>query len=69
MEKRRDGYRVLFGKPERKRLLDMIKRRLENNIKMHLHEFGCGSMDWIDLAQDKDRWQAVVKAVMSIPVS
>jgi len=44
------------------------RRRLEDNIKMDLHEVGWGGMDWIELAQDRDRWQALVKAVMSLRV-
>jgi len=67
--KKRDGYRVLFGKPEGKRPLGRLRRRLENNTVMDLQELGCGSMDWIDLAQDKNRWRAVVYAVVSLQVS
>ena len=59
MGKRRDRYRVLFGKPGGKRPLGRLRRRLENNIKMDLQELVCRSMDWIDLAHDKDGWRAV----------
>ena len=55
-------YRVLVGKPEGKRSLGRPRCRWENNIKMDHQEVGCGSMDWIDLAQEMDRWQALVKA-------
>ena len=54
---RRGLYRVLVGKPEGKRLLGRPRRRWEDNIKMDLQEMGCGGMDWIDLAQDGDRWR------------
>ena len=55
--------RVLVGKPEGKRSLGRPRRRWEDNIKMHLQEMGCGGMDWIELAQDRDRWRALVKAI------
>jgi hypothetical protein len=58
-------YRVLLGKPEVKRSLGRPWRRWEDNMKMDLQEVGCGGMDWIDLAQDKDRWRALVNAVMT----
>jgi len=61
-------YRVLVGKPEGKRLLARPGRRWEDNIKMDLLKVGCGGMDWIDLAQDRDRWRALVTAVMNIRV-
>ena len=48
-------YRVLVGKPEGKRLLERLRRRWENNIKMGLQEVGCGDIDWTELAQDRDR--------------
>jgi len=61
-------YRVLVGKPEGKRQLGRPRRRWEDNIKMALHEVGCGSMDWIELAQDRNRWRALVNAVMNLRV-
>jgi len=64
----RGVYRVLVGKPEGKRPLGRPRRRWEDNIKMDLHEVGCGDMDWIELAQDRDRWRALVNAVMNLRV-
>jgi len=56
------------GKTERKRSLGRPKRRWEDNIKMELQEVGCGVLDWIELAQDRDRWRALVNAVMNLRV-
>jgi len=61
-------YRVLVGKPEGKRALGKPGCRWEDNIKMDLQEVGCGGMDWIDLAYDRDRWRALVNAVMNLRV-
>ena len=58
--------RVLVGKPEGKRLLGRPKRRWEDNIKMDLQEVGCGVMEWIGLAQVRERWRALVSAVMNL---
>jgi len=55
MGKRRGVYRFLVGKPEGKRKLGRTRRRWNDSTKMYLQEVGCGSMDWIDLAQDRDR--------------
>ena len=55
----------LVGKPGGKRQLGKPRRRWENNIKMDLEEVDCGGMDWIDLAQDRDRWRARVNVVMT----
>ena len=57
--------KVLVGKPEGKRPLVRPKRRWEDNIKMDLQEVGFGDMDWINLAQDRDKWRALVNAVMN----
>ena len=55
----RGVYRVLVGKPEGKTPLGRPRYRWEDNIKMDLQEVGCGGMDWIELAQDRDSWQAL----------
>jgi hypothetical protein len=68
MGKRRGVYRVLVGKPEGKRPLGRPRRRWEDNIKMDLQEVGCGGMDWIELAEDRDRRWALVNAVMNLRV-
>ena len=57
-----------MGKPEGKRPLGRLRHRWENNIKMDLQEVGCGGMDWIELAQDRDRWRALVNVVMNLQV-
>jgi hypothetical protein len=62
----RGVYRVLVGRPGRKRPLRRPRHRWEDNINMNLQEVGCGSMDWMELAQDRDRWWALVNAVMDI---
>jgi len=64
----RSVYRVLVGKPEGKRLLGRPRRRWEDNIKMALQVVGCGEMDWIELAPVRDRWRALVTAVMNLRV-
>jgi hypothetical protein len=61
-------YMVLVGKPEEKRPLGRPRCRWEDNTKMDLHEVGCGGMDWIDLAQDRDRWRVLVNSVMYLRV-
>jgi len=65
---RRGVYKVLVGKPEGKRPLGRPRRRWEDTIKMDLQEVGCRGLDWIELAQDRDRWRALVSAVMNLRV-
>jgi hypothetical protein len=65
---RRGVYRVLVGKPEGKRPLGRPRRRWEDHIKMDFQEVGCGGMDWVGLAQDRDRWWVVVYVVMNLQV-
>ena len=61
-------YRVLVGKLDGKRPLGRPRRRWEDNIKMDLQEVGCRGMDWIELAQDRERWRALMTAVMNLRV-
>ena len=61
-------YRVLVGKPERRRPLGRPRRRWVDNIRMDLKEVGCGYIDRIGLAQDRDRWRTLVSAVMNLRV-
>jgi hypothetical protein len=68
MGEERGVYRVLVGKPEGKRPLGRPRHRWEDNIRMGCQEVGCGGMDWIGLAQDRDRWWAIVNAVMNLRV-
>jgi hypothetical protein len=64
----RNVYRVLVGKPEGNRPLERLRRRWEEGIKMDLREIVWGGVEWIHLAQDRDRWRAVVNAVMNLRV-
>jgi hypothetical protein len=64
----RNVYRVLVGKPEGKIPLERPRRRWEDGIKMDLREIGWGGVEWIHLAEDRDRWRAVVNAVMNLRV-
>ena len=64
----RGVYRNLVGKPEGKRPLGRPRRRWEDNIKMDIQEVGRGCGDWMELAQDRDRWRALVTAVMNLRV-
>ena len=68
MEKRRGVYRVLVGKPEGKSPLGRLRRRWDGYIKLDLQKVGCGGMDWIELAQDRDRLRALVNAVMNLRI-
>ena len=64
----RGVYKVLVGKPEGKKPLGRPRRRWEDDIKMDLQEVKCGVVDWIELAQGRDRWRALVNAVMNLRV-
>jgi len=68
MGERSGVYKVLVGKPEGKRTLGRPRRRWEDNIKINLQEVGCGGMDWIELAQDRDKWRALVNVVMNLRI-
>jgi hypothetical protein len=68
MGEKTNAYRILVGKPEGKRLLGTPRRRWVDNIKMDLREIGWNGMDWIDLAQDRDQWRALVNTVMNLRV-
>jgi hypothetical protein len=64
----RGVYRVLVGKPVGKKPLGRPLRRLEDDIKADLKEVGCRGMDWTELSRDRNRWRALVDAVMNLPV-
>ena len=64
----RGVYRVLVGNPEGIRSLGRPRHRWEDNIKMDLQEVGCEGLEWIELAQDRDRWGALVNAVINLRV-
>jgi hypothetical protein len=66
---KRNAYSILVGKPEGKRPLGRTRRWSVNNIKMDLREIEWGDTDWIDLAQDRDQWRALVNAVMNLRVT
>ena len=66
MGERRGAYRVLVGKHEGKRPLGGPRRRWEDNMKMDFQEVGREGLDWIELAQDRDRWRALMTAVMNL---
>ena len=68
MGERRNVYRVMVGKPEGKRPIERLGRRWEDNIRMDLQEVDCDGKDWIELAQDRDRWRALVNVVMNLRV-
>jgi hypothetical protein len=66
--KNRNSYRILVGKPERKRPLGRPRRRWVDNIKMNFREIGWDGVDWIDPAQDRDHWRALVNTIMNLQV-
>jgi len=71
LDKRKQGrgvYRVLVEKPKGKRPLGRPRCVWEDNVKMDLQEVGCGDMDWIELAEDRDQWRALVNGVMNLQV-
>ena len=68
MGDRRGLFKVLVGKPEGKKTFGRPRYRWEDNIKMDLQEVGCRGIDWIALAQDRDRWRALANAVMNLRV-
>jgi hypothetical protein len=65
---KRNAYRVLVGKPEGKRQLGRSRRRWVDNIKIDIRETGWDGMDWIDLAEDRDQWRALMNTVMNLRV-
>ena len=69
MREKGGAYRILVRKPECKRPSGRPRHRWDDNIEMDLQEVGCEDMDWIELAQDRDRWRALVNAVMNLRVS
>jgi hypothetical protein len=68
MGKKKNVYRLLVGKPEGKRPLGTARRRWVHNIRMDLVEVGWGDVDWIGLAQDRDRWRALVNSLLNLRV-
>jgi hypothetical protein len=68
MKEKRNAYRLLVGKPEGRRPLGRSTRRWLDNIRMDLVEVGCSDIDWIGLAQDRDRWKAPVNSVLNLRV-
>ena len=68
MGEERGVYRVLVGKPEGRKPMGRPRLGWVDNIRMELQEVGCGYMDWIELSQDRDRWRALVSAVMNLRV-
>ena len=68
MGEERGAYRVLVGKPEGRKPLGKPRRRWVDNIRMDLQEVGCGYVEWIGLAQDRDGWRTLVSAVMNLRV-
>jgi hypothetical protein len=69
MDEMRNAHNILVGKPEGKRPLGRIRRKREDNIKMDLRHIWCKCVDWMQLAQDRDQWRAVVNTVMNLRVT
>ena len=69
MVERIGAYRTLVGRPEWRKSLGRPRHRWKDNIKIDLQEVGCGDTDWIELTQDRDRWRALVNAVMNFRVT
>jgi hypothetical protein len=65
---KRNAYRILVGKPGGKRPLGRSRCRWVDNIRMDLREIGCGGMDWVDMAQDRDQWRVLVNTVKNLRV-
>jgi hypothetical protein len=65
MEEKRNAYRILVGKPEGRRPLGRPRRRWVDNVKIDLSVIGWDGVDWVDLAQDRDKWRALVNTVMN----
>jgi hypothetical protein len=68
MGEKRNAYRIFVGKPEGRRPLGRPRRRWVDNIKMVLREIGCDGVDWVDVAQDRGHWRALVNTVMNLRV-
>jgi hypothetical protein len=68
MGEKRNGYRLLVGKPEGKKPIGRPRRRRVDNIRMDLGEVGWGDVDWIGLAQDRNRWRTLVNSVLNLRV-
>jgi hypothetical protein len=68
MGEKRNAYRIFVGKPEGKRPSGRPRHRWEDNVRMDLREIGLGGMDWIDLAQDRDQWRALMNTAMNLQV-
>jgi hypothetical protein len=69
MGEKRNAYRILAGKPEGKRPPGRPRRRWVDNIKMDLREIGWDGVDWMDMAQDRDQWRALVNTVLNLRVA
>jgi transposase len=67
-EEERNAYRILVGKPEGKRPLGRPRRRSVDNVRIDLRDTGLGGMVWVDLAQDRNQWRALVNAVMKLRI-